>query len=70
MKTEDEIRDLFQTLGRTKKVEFISENVQYASDEAIAKHIESYLFDILEDIDNDDYIADYLRNNGYTVNKP
>ncbi len=69
MKTEDEIRDLFQSLGRTKKCEFISENIQYASDNAIASHVEAYLFDILKDIENDEYIADYLRENGYRVEK-
>lgn len=70
MNTEDEIRDLFQTLGRTKKVEFISENIRYASDSAVGEYVKSYLFDVLEDVDDDEYIADYLRNQGYTVEEP
>lgn len=69
MKTEDEIRDLFQSLGRTKKVEFISENIQYASDKAVAEHVKDYLFDVLNDVENDNYIADYLRDKGYKVEK-
>lgn len=70
MKTEDEIRDLFKTLGRTKKVEFISENIQYASESAVAEHVKNYLFDVLEEVEDDEYIATYLRENGYTVEKP
>lgn len=70
MKTEDEIRDLFQSLGRTKKVEFISDSIQYASDSAIAEHVKSYLFDVLEDVEDDEYIAAYLREKGYTVEEP
>lgn len=69
MKTEDEIRDLFQSLGRTKKVEFISENIQYASDKAVAEHVKGYLFDVLNDVEDDNYIADYLRDKGYKVEK-
>lgn len=70
MKTEDEIRDLFQSLGRTKKVEFISENIQYASDSAIAEHVKSYIFDVLKEVEDDEYIAAYLREKGYTVEEP
>lgn len=69
MNTEDEIRDLFLSLGRTKKCEFISENIMYASDYAIACHVKDYLFDILKDIEDDEYIANYLRGNGYRVEK-
>ena len=66
---KENINDLFYSLGRTKKVQFISENIQYASDEAVAEHIKSYLFDILEDVEDDEYIATYLREKGYTVEK-
>lgn len=66
---KENINDLFYSLGRTKKVQFISENIQYASDEAVAKHVKSYLFDVLKDIENDEYIATYLREKGYRVER-
>lgn len=70
MSTEDKIRQFFKTLGITKKVEFISENIQYASSTAIAEHVKDYLFDVLEDVEDDEYIANYLRDKGYKVEKP
>ena len=57
----------FEQLGRTKKCEFISQHVDLASPEAIAKYVKGYLFDVLKDVDDDEYIAAYLRNKGYKV---
>ena len=57
----------FEQLGRTKKCEFISQHVDLASPEAIAKYVKGYLFDVLKDVDDDEYIATYLRNKGYKV---
>ena len=34
----------FEQLGRTKKCEFISQHVELASPEAIAKYVKGYLF--------------------------
>lgn len=62
------IDDVFCTLGRTKKSEFISENIEYASARAVARYVKSYLFDVLKDVEDDDYIANYLRCKGYQVN--
>lgn len=61
------IDDLFYSLSRTKKVEFIDQNIDYASAGVIAKYINSYLYDVLKDVKNKDMIADYLRENGYKV---
>ena len=69
MNTEERINDLFLSLGRTKKVEFIDRNIDYASDRAIAKYVKSYLFDVLCDIEDDEYIANFLRGRGYKVEK-
>lgn len=72
MKTEEKLKDLFLSLGRTKKVEFISENIDYASDRAIVQHVGSYIFDILEDLWEDDNIDDvirFLESKGYKVEK-
>jgi len=52
---------------RTKKCEFISQHVDLASPEAIAKYVKGYLFDVLKDVDDDEYIATYIRNKGYKV---
>ena len=72
MKTEEKLKDLFLSLGRTKKVEFISENIDYASDRAISQHVGSYIFDILEDLwedDNIDGVIRFLESKGYKVEK-
>lgn len=63
------IEDVFCTLGRTKKSQFISEHIELASADAVAGYVKSYLFDILNDVEDDEYVADYLREKGYTVNK-
>lgn len=63
----DKLNDIFYSLSRTKKVEFVSANIQYASAHAVAGCVKDYLFDVLEDVGNDDYIADYLRQKGYEV---
>jgi len=63
------IEDVFCTLGRTKKVEFISKNIDLASAHAVAKHVKGYLFDVLNDVEDDEYVAKYLRGKGYEVKK-
>lgn len=65
----DDIEKVFRGLGRTKKTEFISEKIDYVSAHAVAKYVKGYLFDVLEDIDDDEYVADYLRTKGYQVTK-
>ena len=57
----------FNQLGRTGKCEFISQHIELASSKAIAKYVKEYLFDVLKDIGDDEYIATYLRNKGYKV---
>ena len=59
----------FRSLGRTKKVEFISKNIELASSSAVAEYVSGYLFDVLEDVGNDEYVATYLRGKGYEVVK-
>ncbi len=59
----------FNGLGRTKKVEFISKNIELASSRAVADYVKEYLFDVLTDVGDDEYIATYLRNKGYNVEK-
>lgn len=73
MKTEEKLKDLFLSLGRTKKVEFISDNIDYASDRAIVQHVGSYIFDILEDLWEDnkiDGVIRFLKAKGYKVEEP
>ena len=31
------------------------------------KYVKGYLFDVLKDVGDDEYIATYLRNKGYKV---
>lgn len=61
------IEEAFRGLGRTEKAKFISQNIDYANADAVAKYISAYLFDILEDVGNNEYIAMYLRGKGYEV---
>lgn len=57
----------FNQLGRTEKCEFISQHIELASSKAIAMYVKGYLFDVLKDVGDDEYIATYLRNKGYKV---
>lgn len=73
MNTEEKLRDLFQSLGRTKKVEFISDNIDYASDRSIVRHVGAYICDILEDLYEDgkiDGVVAFLKSKGYKVEEP
>ena len=55
--------------SRTDKVNFISHNLDFASDKAIAQHVEAYLFDILDEMDDPEYVAQWLRDKGYETKK-
>ena len=61
------IEEAFRGLGRTEKAKFISQNIDYANADAVAKYISAYLFDVLEDVGNNEYIAMYLRGKGNEV---
>ena len=61
------VEDAFRNLGRTKKVEFIDSNIEMASAHAVAGYVKGYLFDVLNDVDDDEYVATYLRGKGYEV---
>ena len=63
------IEEVFRGLGRTEKAKFISQNIDYANADAVAKYIRAYLFDVLEDVGNNEYVAMYLRGKGYEVTK-
>lgn len=63
------IEEAFRGLGRTEKAKFISQNIEYANAEAVARYVSAYLFDVLKDVENDDYVALYLRERGYKVMK-
>ena len=55
------IEEAFRVLGRTEKVKFISQNIYYANADAVAKYVSGYLFDVLNDVGDDEYVARYLR---------
>nr|DAJ24512.1 MAG TPA: protein of unknown function (UPF0180) [Caudoviricetes sp.] len=63
------IEEAFRGLGRTEKAKFISQNIGYANADAVAEHVSAYLFDVLNDVGDDDYIAQYLKEKGYKVTK-
>lgn len=65
----EKVEMAFNGLGRTKKVEFISKNIELASSSAVAEYVKAYLFDVLEDVGDDEYVAAYLRGKGYEVEK-
>lgn len=59
----------FRSLGLTKKVEFIDDNIRYASASAVAEYVETNIYDVLEDVGDKEMIADFLRDHGYKVEK-
>lgn len=63
------IEEVFRGLGRTEKAKFISQNINYANADAVAEYVSSFLFDVLNDVGDDEYIATYLREKGYEVTK-
>ena len=63
------IEEAFRGLGRTEKVKFVSQQIDYATAEAVAKYVSDYLFDVLNDVGDDEYTAAYLREKGYEVKK-
>lgn len=65
----DKIEEAFKNLGRTEKARFISQNIEYANAVAVASYVKGYLFDVLQDVGDDNYVAMYLRNKGYKVTK-
>lgn len=73
MSTEEKLDELFYSIGRTKKVEFIDKYIDYASDRAIVRHVGNYICDILEDLWEDgniDGVIAFLKQKGYQVEKP
>ena len=65
----DKIEEAFKNLGRTEKARFISQNIEYANAVAVSHYVKGYLFDVLQDVGDDNYVAMYLRNQGYKVTK-
>ena len=65
----NDIEKVFRGLGRNKKVEFVSENNEYASAHADAEYVKVYLFEVLNDLGDDDYVSTYLKDKGYEVTK-
>ena len=63
------VEDAFRNLGRTKKVEFINQHIELASAHAVADYVKGYLFDVLNDVNDDEYIATYLKGKGDGVKK-
>ena len=59
----------FRSHSRTDRQEFISQNLDYASAKAITKYVEAYLFDILDEMDDPEYVAQWLRDKGYEIKK-
>ena len=49
------IEEAFRGLGRTEKVRFISQNIEYANAVAVASYVKGYLFDVLNDVGDDEF---------------
>lgn len=62
-------KDLDEFLSPGDYIDERSQNIDYANANAIAKYISAYLFDVLEDVGNNEYVAMYLRGKGYEVTK-
>ena len=59
----------FRNFSRSDRQAFINENIDLASSHIVAQHVEAYLFDILEEMDDPEYVAQFLRDKGYEVKK-
>ena len=55
--------------SRTDRQEFINENINLASSHVVAQYVEAYLFDILDEMDDPEYVAQWLRDKGYEIKK-
>ena len=53
----DKIEEAFKNLGRTEKARFISQNIEYANAVAVSHYVKGYLFDVLQDVGDDNYVA-------------
>ncbi len=52
----DKIEEAFKNLGRTEKARFISQNIEYANAVAVSHYVKGYLFDVLQDVGDDNYV--------------
>lgn len=59
----DKIEEAFKNLGRTEKARFISQNIEYANAVAVSHYVKGYLFDVLQDVGDDNYdnLEKYLQ---------
>ena len=57
----------FRSHSMADKTKFISDNLHYASMEAVVNHWTAYIFDMLDAVRDPDMIADWLRSKGYVV---
>ena len=65
----NKIEEAFRGLGRTEKVRFISQNIEYANAVVVANFVNCYVYDVLLDVGDDYYVAMFVRNKGYQVLK-
>lgn len=59
----------FKHLGRSEKVKFISDHIELASAHAVADYVRGYFFDVLLDLDDDNFLIDYITDKGYKVER-
>ncbi len=60
----------FRSQSMTDKCAFIEENLHYASSRAIVKYAETYILDVLDELNDPEVVADWLRTQGYTTIPP
>ena len=59
----------FKHLGRSEKVKFISDHIELASAHAVADYVRGYFFDVLLDLDDDNFLIDSITDKGYKVER-
>lgn len=57
----DKIEEAFKNLGRTEKARFISQNIEYANAVAVSHYVKGYLFDVLQDVGDDNYVDNFEK---------
>lgn len=65
-----ELEKVFRQLGRTEKTRFINENIDYASEEAVAGYVERYPLGVFEYLPSTSLMARILKMRGFQVIEP
>lgn len=61
-----ELETVFRQLGHTEKTQFINENIDYASEKAVAEYVEMYPLGVFKHVSSS-LLVTILEKKGYQV---